>query len=89
MKYSCPQWDSNPGPSAYKAKSLSVVLLDEILIAHLNVDRVLPECAIKILLYRVSHGRCSKMLCRVLHIINSLQSANFLLVKQQNITNNI
>ena len=51
MKYSCQQWDSITGPSAYKAKSLSVVLLDEISIGHLNVDRVLPECAIKTYLY--------------------------------------
>ena len=29
-KKSCPQWDLNPGPSAYEANSLSVVLLAEI-----------------------------------------------------------
>ena len=72
------------GPSAYEWKSLSIALLDEISIEHLNIDRDLPECAINIYLYRVSHGRCSKMLCRVLHFINSLLSANVLLVKQQN-----
>ena len=43
MKYSCPQWDSNPGPSAYEYP-LSVALLVEISIVRLNTDRVLPEC---------------------------------------------
>ena len=41
MKNSCPQLDSNPGSSAYKASSLSVALIVEISIEHLNVDRVL------------------------------------------------
>ena len=39
MKNACPQLDSNPGPSAFEAMSLSV--------AYLNVDRVLPEYAFK------------------------------------------
>ena len=29
MKNSCPQWDSNPGPSAYEANALSVGLLEK------------------------------------------------------------
>ena len=90
MKNSCPQWDSNPGPSAYEANSLSLALLVEISIEHLNVDRVLPECAIKIYMYCVACVRCNKMFCHVLHFINSLQSANVLIsqtLKQQNNTN--
>ena len=59
MKNSCPQLDSNPGPSAYEAKSQSVALLDEISIEHLKVDCVLPECAFKIYPHRVPRGRCS------------------------------
>ena len=47
MKNSCPQLDSNPGPSAYEAKSLSIALLGQIFMEHLNVDRILPECDIK------------------------------------------
>ena len=42
IKKSCPQSDSNPGPSAYEVKSLSIALIDQISIEHLNV-----ECAIK------------------------------------------
>ena len=30
MKNSCPQWDSNPGPSAYEANALKVELLEMI-----------------------------------------------------------
>ena len=45
MINSCPQWDLNH-LTFHKAKSLSVVLLDDIFIEHLNVDRVLPECSI-------------------------------------------
>ena len=36
-KHSCPQWDSNPGPSAYEANKLSVELLELINIDHLKV----------------------------------------------------
>ena len=79
MKNSCPQWDSNPGPSAHEAKLLSIALLVEISIEHLNVDSFLPESAIKIYLYCVPCVRYSKMFCRVLHFINSLQSANVLI----------
>ena len=62
MKNSYPQWDLNPGPFASEANSLSVALLVEISIEHFkNVDRVLPECAFEIYLYRVPRGRCSKM----------------------------
>ena len=89
MKNHCQQWDSNPGPSAYEAKSLSVALLDQISFEHLNVYRVLPGCAFRIYLYHVPRGSCSKMFCRVLYFINSLQSVNVLLVKQQNDTNEI
>ena len=40
LKRACPQWDSNPVPSANEAISLSVVLLEQIFIEHLNVDRI-------------------------------------------------
>ena len=50
MKNCYPQWDSNPGPFAYEATLLSIALLVEISTEHLNVDRVLPECDIKIYL---------------------------------------
>ena len=46
MKNSCPEWNSNFGPSVNEANLLSDALLVEISINHLNVDRVLPECAI-------------------------------------------
>ena len=36
-KNSCPQWDSNPGPSAHKANALSVELLELRNIDHLKV----------------------------------------------------
>ena len=80
MQNSCTHWDSNTAPSAYKY-SLSVVLLVEISIEYLNIDHILPECAIKLYLCRVPRGRFSKIFCRVLHLINSLQSAN-VLIKQ-------
>ena len=73
-------WDSNTGPSAYEY-SLSVVLLVEISIEYLNIDHILPECAIKLYYCLVPRGRCSKIFCRVLHLINSLQSTN-VLIKQ-------
>ena len=31
MKHFCPQWDSNPGPSAYEPNALSVELLELII----------------------------------------------------------
>ena len=37
MKNSCPQWDLNPGPSAYEANALSVELLELINHDHLKV----------------------------------------------------
>ena len=37
MKNSCPQWDLNPGYSAYEANALSVELLELISIDHLMV----------------------------------------------------
>ena len=37
MKKSCPQWDSNSGPSAYKANALSIELLELMNIDHLKV----------------------------------------------------
>ena len=57
MKNFCPHWDSNPGHSAYEANSLTIVLLDEMSIEHLNVDRVLPESAFKIYLCHVPRIR--------------------------------
>ena len=86
MKNFCPQRDSNRDlpltkrsiRSAYEANSLSVALLVDISIEHLNVDRVLPECAIKIYLYHVPRCGCSEMFCHV-NFINFLQSANVLI----------
>ena len=78
MKWYYPQWDLNPGYFTSEATSLSVALLVEISTENLNVDRVLPECDIKLYLYRVPRVRCSKMFCCVLHFINSLQSATVL-----------
>ena len=40
MKNCYQQWDLNLGPSAYEAKSLSIVLLDEISIARKNMAAV-------------------------------------------------
>ena len=37
IKNSCPEWDSNPGPSAYEPIVLSVELLDLIKIDYLKV----------------------------------------------------
>ena len=48
IKNSCPQRDSNPVPFACESNALTIALLDLISIEHLNVYRVLPECAIKI-----------------------------------------
>ena len=53
MKSFGKHWDLNTVPAAYKAKSLSVALLEQILIGHLNFDRVLPEFAIQIYLHYV------------------------------------
>ena len=53
MKNSCPQLESNLGPSANEPKLLRVALFDEISIKHLNVDRLLPKCAIYINLKHV------------------------------------
>ena len=39
MKNSYRQWDSNLGPSAYEANSLSYALLVEIFIEHFNVEK--------------------------------------------------
>ena len=60
----------NSGPSDYEY-SLSVALLVELSIDHLNIDRVLPEFAIKLYLCRVQRSRCSKMYCHVLNLIYS------------------
>ena len=45
------------------------MLLVEIAIQYLNIVLVYDPC-------RVPRGRCSKMLCRVSHLFNFLQSAN-------------
>ena len=38
IKNSCPQWDSNQGPSAYDASTLSVELLELINVDYLKVN---------------------------------------------------
>ena len=37
MKSACPQWDSNPGPSAYVVNTLSYKLLELINIDHIKM----------------------------------------------------
>ena len=69
---SCPQWDSNPGPSAYEANSLNVALLVEISIEHLNVDRVLKWTCI---VYHV----VDVVKCFVVYYILLTRSANVLI----------
>ena len=46
MKYSWRQWDSNLVPFTYEANSLSITQIDQISIAHLEIDRILPDFAI-------------------------------------------
>ena len=53
MKNSCPQWDSNPGPSAYEANALSVKLLELIDIDHLKVTAFYLSFLCKLPLPRV------------------------------------
>ena len=48
MKNSCPQWDSNPGPSAYAANALSVELSELINIDHLRVSAFYLSCPCKL-----------------------------------------
>ena len=53
-KNSCIQWDSNRGPLASESNSLCVVLLVEISIKHINVDRVLPESCRDMISFKIS-----------------------------------
>ena len=76
MKNSCPQWDSNPGPSAYEANALSVELLELINSDHLKVTTF--DLSV-LLIVTCTCGRYSKMFCRVIHLNNSLHSANVLI----------
>ena len=32
MKQSCPEWDSNPGPSAYEANALELINIDHLMV---------------------------------------------------------
>ena len=61
MKNSCPQWDSNPGLSAFKANALSVELLVLRNIDHLKVTAYGHEFFILLLSVR-AHHRSSKPL---------------------------
>ena len=73
MKNSCPHWNSNPGPSAYEANTLSVELLELINFDHLKVSTFYLSVLFKVAL---PVSRCSKIFCRIIHFNNSLQSAN-------------
>ena len=55
MKNSCPQWDSNPGSSAYEANAVCVELLELINIDHLKVTTFYPSFLCKL---PVPRGRC-------------------------------
>ena len=72
VENSCSQWDFNPVPSAYEANALAAVLLELMSIEHFKVDSVLPDFDINL---PVPNRRSSQIICRVLHFINSLQSA--------------
>ena len=69
LQNSCPKGDLNPIPSAYEANALTIALLDLISFEHLKVDRVLPECAIKIYLCHMVD--VVKIFCCVFHFIKS------------------
>ena len=86
MSNSCPQWDSNWVPSAYDANALIIALLDLVFIENLNVDRVLPECAIKIdMNHVVDVVKCFVVYYILLTLYS--QQTSIKLVTQQNETN--
>ena len=85
MKNSYPQWDSNPVTSAYEANALTIVLRDLMSIEHLQVDRILHECVIKIYLYHVGDVVKCFVVYNILLTLCSQQTSK--LVKQQNDTN--
>ena len=78
MKSACPQWDSNPGPSAYEVNTLSDKLLELINIDHITftafylsflcelhmprVHLVLPVLFLKILSCIFSYNICIVLL---------------------------
>ena len=65
MKNSCPQWDSNQGPSAYEANALSVELLQPISIDHLKVTAFYMSFLCKL---PVPRGRCNSDLSCIFFI---------------------
>ena len=71
MKNSCPQWDSNRGPSAYEANALSVELLELIYIEQLKVTAFYLNFLCTLPVPRV---RCSKMCCRVIYTTQKKQN---------------
>ena len=73
MKNPCPLWDSNPGPSAYEAKA------QPRLRGLISVDGIKVHLVLTVLL--LAFGRCSKINCGELHFVNSLKSANLLIVQ--------
>ena len=72
-------------PSAYKANTLTIVLLDLISIEHLKVDQNSPECHIKIYLYTVVDFVKCHVVYYILLTLYSQQTSK--LVKQKNNTN--
>ena len=57
MKNSCPQWDSNPVPSAYEASALTIATRSDIYLALKRLARLSAVCYFNL---PVARGRCSK-----------------------------
>ena len=53
-----PQWDSNPGPSAYEANALSVELLELINADHLKVSAFYLSVLLTYLCHLVDVVKC-------------------------------
>ena len=78
VKNYCPLLDSNQGTSAYEAKALSLSY------EGWREDQSSP--CFKCVMFRnlpAANGTCSKIICHELHFVNSLQSANFLIIGQR------
>ena len=67
MKNSCPQWDSNLGPSAYEANAPSVELLELINIDHLKVTAFYLSFPCELPVH-VPRRRCNNDLSCIFHI---------------------
>ena len=76
MYNSCPLWDSNQGPFAYEANALLLNYEDWSLASGLKFAGFYKS--VLFLNLFVVRGRCSEIICRELHFVISLQSADFL-----------